>query len=112
MIYVLAFFLPPLALLLNGQVFAAIFNAVLFVTFLVLGLLTVWFMGPWLWLVAPAHAVIAIYMRNVRTANTANWSRRSSGTARRRTGGRNICRYFGARAEARAPSAATRRCAR
>lgn len=62
MIYVLAFFLPPLALLLNGQVFAAIFNAVLFVVFLVLGFLTVWFMGPWLWLVAPAHAMIAISM--------------------------------------------------
>jgi uncharacterized membrane protein len=64
MIYVLAFFLPPLALLLNGQMFAAIFNAVMFVTFLVLGFLTVWFIGPWLWLIAPAHAMVAIYMRN------------------------------------------------
>ncbi len=62
MIYVLAFFLPPLALLLNGQVFAAIFNAVLFVAFLIVGFLTVWFIGPWLWLIAPAHAIIAIYM--------------------------------------------------
>ena len=40
MIYVLAFFLPPLALLLNGQIFSAILNAVLFVAFLVIGLLT------------------------------------------------------------------------
>ena len=62
MIYVLAFFLPPLALLLNGQAFAAIFNAILFVVFLVLGFLTVLFIGPWLWLIAPAHAIVAIYM--------------------------------------------------
>ena len=60
MIYVLAFFLPPLALLLNGQIFAAIFNAVMFVLFLVFGLL---FLSPWLWLVAPIHAIAAIYMR-------------------------------------------------
>jgi hypothetical protein len=60
MIYVLAFFLPPLALLLNGQIFSAIFNAVLFVAFLVIGLLT---LSPFLWLIAPAHAMIAIYMR-------------------------------------------------
>ncbi len=60
MIYVLAFFLPPLALLLNGQIFAAIFNAILFVLFLVLGLL---FLSPWLWAIAPAHAIISIYMR-------------------------------------------------
>lgn len=60
MIYVLAFFLPPLALLLNGQIFAAIFNAILFVVFLVFGLL---FLSPWLWAIAPAHAIIAIYMR-------------------------------------------------
>ncbi len=60
MIYVLAFFLPPLALLLNGQIFAAIFNAILFVLFLVLGLL---FLSPWLWAIAPAHAIISISMR-------------------------------------------------
>ena len=59
MIYVLAFFLPPLALLLNGQIFAAIFNAVLFVVFLVIGHLP---LTPVLWLIAPAHAMIAIYM--------------------------------------------------
>ena len=60
MIYVLAFFLPPLALLLFGQIFAAIFNAIFFVLFLVLGLL---FLSPWLWALAPAHAMISIYMR-------------------------------------------------
>ncbi|MFN3349926.1 hypothetical protein [Pseudorhodoplanes sp.] len=61
MIYVLAFFVPPLALLLNGQIFAAIFNAVLMIVFLVIGLVT---LTPFLWLIAPAHAMIAIYMRN------------------------------------------------
>lgn len=59
MIYILAVFLPPLALLLNGQIFSAILNAFFFVVFLVLGLL---FFSPWLWLIAPAYAVIAIYM--------------------------------------------------
>ena len=57
MIYVLAFFLPPLALLLNGQIFASIFNAMFFVLFLVLGIL---FLSPWLWLIAPLHAIVAI----------------------------------------------------
>jgi hypothetical protein len=35
-------------------------SAVLFVAFLVIGLLT---LSPFLWLIAPAHAMIAIYMR-------------------------------------------------
>ena len=60
MIYVLAFFLPPLALLLNGQIFATILNAMLFVLFLVLGLM---FLSPWLWLIAPLHAIVAIALR-------------------------------------------------
>ena len=60
MIYVLAFFLPPLALLLNGQIFATMLNAMLFVLFLVLGLL---FLSPWLWLIAPLHAIVAIALR-------------------------------------------------
>jgi hypothetical protein len=61
MIYVFAFFVPPLALLFNGQIFAAIFNAIFFVLFLVLGLL---FLSPWLWLIAPLHAIVAIALRN------------------------------------------------
>jgi hypothetical protein len=60
MIYILAFFLPPLALLLNGQIFAAVFNAVLFVLFLIFGIV---FLSPWLWLVAPLHAMVAIQLR-------------------------------------------------
>jgi len=60
LLYILAIILPPLALLLNGQIFAAVFNAILFVLFLVIGLL---FLAPVLWLIAPAHAILAIYMR-------------------------------------------------
>ena len=56
MIYILALFLPPLALLFNGQPFAAIFNLVLIVPCLLLGLVF-----HVLWLVPSAHAVIAIY---------------------------------------------------
>jgi hypothetical protein len=58
MIYLLAIFLPPLGLLLNGQPFAAILNAVLIVPCILFGLVF-----PVLFLVPSAHAVIAIYMR-------------------------------------------------
>jgi len=57
MIYLLAIFLPPLGLLLNGQVFSAIFNLVLVIPCFILGLI----FHPLL-LVPSAHAVIAIYM--------------------------------------------------
>ena len=39
MIYILAIFLPPLALLLNGQPFSAIFNLAMIVPCIILGLL-------------------------------------------------------------------------
>jgi len=58
MIYILAIFLPPLGLLLNGQPFAAILNAILIVPCILFGLVF-----PILFLVPSAHAVIAIYMR-------------------------------------------------
>ncbi len=58
MIYVLAALLPPLGLLLNGQPFSAIFNLVLIVPCLLLGMVF-----PVLWLVPSAHAIIAIYMK-------------------------------------------------
>jgi hypothetical protein len=58
MIYILAVFLPPLALLLNGQPFSAILNAVLIAPCILLGLVF-----PLLFLVPSAHAVLAIYMR-------------------------------------------------
>jgi hypothetical protein len=57
MIYLLAIFLPPLALLLNGQPFSAILNVLLIVPCLIFGLI----FHPLL-LVPSAHAVIAIYM--------------------------------------------------
>jgi hypothetical protein len=57
MIYLLAIFLPPLALLLNGQPFSAILNVILIVPCLIFGLV----FHPLL-LVPSAHAVIAIYM--------------------------------------------------
>ncbi len=56
MIYILALFVPPLALLLNGQIFAAIFNFMLLVPCLFFGLIF-----HVLLLVPSAHAVIAIY---------------------------------------------------
>ena len=56
MIYILAFFVPPLALLLNGQLFAAVLNFVLIVPCLFFGLIF-----HVLLLVPSAHAIIAIY---------------------------------------------------
>jgi hypothetical protein len=57
MIYILAVFLPPLALLLNGQIFSAIINFVILVPCIIIG----FFIFPLL-LIPSAHAVIAIYM--------------------------------------------------
>jgi hypothetical protein len=58
MIYVLAVFIPPLGLLLNGQPFSAILNLILIVPCIVFGLI----FTPLL-LVPSAHAVIAVHMR-------------------------------------------------
>jgi len=58
MIYILAIFVPPLALLLNGQPFSAVLNLAMIVPCIILG-----FAFPVLWAVPSAHAVIAIYMR-------------------------------------------------
>ena len=63
MIYILAFFLPPLALLLNAQPFAAIFNVILIAFTLVFGLLIIGWFFPAIFLLPSAHAIIAIYMR-------------------------------------------------
>ena len=57
MIYVLAFFLPPLGLLLNGQPFSAILNFLLIVPCLFMALLF-----PGVLFVPSMHAIIAIYM--------------------------------------------------
>jgi hypothetical protein len=58
MIYLLAIFLPPLGLLLNGQPFSAILNAILLVPCILLGLAF-----PILFFVPSAHAVLAISMK-------------------------------------------------
>jgi hypothetical protein len=58
MIYILAIFVPPLALLLNGQLFSAILNLVLIVPCIVFGLVF-----PVLFLLPSAHAVLAVYMK-------------------------------------------------
>ena len=58
MIYLLAALLPPLGLLLNGQPFSAVFNLLLLVVCLVLGLFF-----HVLLLVPSAHALIAVHMK-------------------------------------------------
>jgi hypothetical protein len=58
MIYILAFFVPPLALLLNGQPLSAVLNLVLIVPCILFGLAF-----PILFLVPSAHGIIAIYMK-------------------------------------------------
>ena len=58
MIDVLAVLLPPVGLLLNGQPFSTIFNLVLIVFCVILGLVF-----HVLLLVPSAHAVIAVHMK-------------------------------------------------
>ena len=63
MIYILAVFVPPLGLLLNGQPFSAIFNLVLIVVCFVFG-----WIFPVLFAVPSLHAVIAITMKRFNDA--------------------------------------------
>lgn len=58
MIYILAALLPPLGLLLNGQPFAAIFNLILIVPSILLGLFF-----PLLLLLPSAHALLLVHMK-------------------------------------------------
>jgi uncharacterized membrane protein YqaE (UPF0057 family) len=58
MIYILAIFLPPLGLLLNGQPFSAILNVVLLVLCFIFG-----WIFPVLFAVPSLHAVLAIAMK-------------------------------------------------
>ena len=58
MIYLLAAVLPPLGLLVNGQPFSAVFNLLLLVVCLILGLIF-----HVLLLVSSAHAVISVHMK-------------------------------------------------
>ena len=58
MIYILAFLLPPLGLLFNGQPFSAIFSVLLIVFCLVFG-----WLFPVLFMVPSIHGVVAVAMK-------------------------------------------------
>ena len=58
MVSVLAVLLPPLGLLLNGQPFPAIFNLILIVPCILLGLIF-----PAAFLIPSLHAVVAVHMK-------------------------------------------------
>jgi uncharacterized membrane protein YqaE (UPF0057 family) len=63
MIYLVAIFLPPLALLVYGKIFQAIFNFILCVLAIVLGIVFIVLPGaPFviLWGIAVLHAVLAV----------------------------------------------------
>ncbi|HJT11462.1 MAG TPA: hypothetical protein VJ790_02520 [Dongiaceae bacterium] len=63
MIYLVAIFLPPLALLLYGKIFQAIFNFLLCVLAVVLGIIFIVLPGaPFviLWGIAVVHAILAV----------------------------------------------------
>jgi hypothetical protein len=62
MIYILAVFLPPLALLLNGQPFSALLNLIILVPCIVLGLL-LFPITSFVLFIPSIHAVIAIAMK-------------------------------------------------
>ena len=59
MIYLLAFFLPPLALVLAGAPFAALLNLVVWVAAW-LGLVFLIVPGVILWVIAVVHAIVVI----------------------------------------------------
>jgi hypothetical protein len=59
MIYIVAVFLPPLALLFNRQPLSALLNLIILVPCLVFGPMFWWA----LFLIPSIHAVIAIYMK-------------------------------------------------
>ena len=58
MIYILAAFLPPLGLLLNGQPFSAVLNVILIIPCVIFGLVF-----PVLFFVPSLHALIAVHMK-------------------------------------------------
>jgi hypothetical protein len=58
MIYILAFFLPPLGLLFNGQPFSAVFSLLLIVFCLIFG-----WIFPVLFVVPSIHGVVAVAMK-------------------------------------------------
>jgi len=62
MIYLLAIFCSPLALLLTGKPISALFNLILYVLAIVFWVTIVfWHLGFFLWAIALLHAVFAIH---------------------------------------------------
>jgi len=57
MIYVLAIFIPPLALLIQGKIFQALFNAILWVVGIVFVIIGGWI----LWAITVVHAIIVVH---------------------------------------------------
>jgi hypothetical protein len=62
MLYLLAFFLPPVALLFAGAPFAAILNLLVYVAAWI-GLLFLVVPGVILWVISVAHAIVVISNR-------------------------------------------------
>jgi uncharacterized membrane protein len=63
MIYLVALILPPLALLLYGKIFQAIFNLLLYVLAWVVFIFSLFLGGSpgfVLWLIAAAHAILVV----------------------------------------------------
>lgn len=58
MIYIFAALIPPLGLLLNGQILSAVLNMALIVPSVLIG-----FIFPLFWLIPSIHAVVAVYMK-------------------------------------------------
>ena len=61
MIYLVAIFCSPLALILAGKPVSALFNLILYILSIVCWVTIIFFhAGFWLWLIAFVHAVMAI----------------------------------------------------
>ena len=72
MIYLVAIFCSPLALLLSGKPVSALFNFILYILSIVLWITIIFhYAGFLLWLVAFIHAVLAI--NSAREDRRARW---------------------------------------
>jgi len=63
MLYLLAFLIPPLALLLSGKPFQAVISAIAWILAWVLAIFGAGFI---MWLILAAHAVFVVRDRNTR----------------------------------------------
>ena len=81
MIYLVALVLPPLALLIYGKVFQAIFNLLIYVLAWVVFFFSLFLGGSpgfVLWLIAALHAILAVNdaKKNARAASILSGARR------------------------------------